>query len=104
MQGSSFRSKPYRFASQNGGYIVLETKWSSFINPWSKKLEFVIGYHRVLRGPINSNVFDPPDDYQHSIIANIGEEIIKQSQIIKGEIHALLNEVISIVFIYIFNF
>lgn len=48
--GASFSSKPYRFLIRNGCYITLETEWTSFINPWSKKLEFVIGHHRVLRG------------------------------------------------------
>ena len=47
--GSSFRSKPYRFRAQNGNYVLLETEWSSFVNPWSKKLEFVVGQHRVLK-------------------------------------------------------
>lgn len=47
---SSFCSKPYRFLIQNGCYITLETEWTSFINPWSRKLEFVTGYHKILRG------------------------------------------------------
>lgn len=34
--------------TQNGDYVRLETEWSSFINPWSKKLEFVIGKHHIL--------------------------------------------------------
>lgn len=47
--GSVFRSKPYRFAVQNGGFAMIETEWSSFVNPWSRRLEFVIGLHRVLQ-------------------------------------------------------
>lgn len=47
--GSVFRSKPYRFAVKNGGFAMIETEWSSFVNPWSRKLEFVIGLHRVLQ-------------------------------------------------------
>ncbi|XP_015786775.1 period circadian protein-like isoform X2 [Tetranychus urticae] len=56
-EGSSFRSKPYRFRVFNGDYITLETDWSSFINPWSRRLEFVIGHHRIVEGPSNPNVF-----------------------------------------------
>jgi hypothetical protein len=48
-QQNCFESRPYRFRTQNGGYVLLKTEWSSFINPWSKKLEFVIGQHRVLQ-------------------------------------------------------
>lgn len=48
--GASFCSKPYRFLIQNGCYILLETEWTSFVNPWSRKLEFVIGHHKVFQG------------------------------------------------------
>lgn len=95
LQGSSFRSKPYRFAVQNGGYVVLETEWSSFVNPWSRKLEFVIGHHRVLKGPSDPDVFQPCDDTKNNILANISGEVLKESKIIQGEIHVLLNEVLS---------
>lgn len=48
--GASFCSQPYRFLVRNGNFITLETEWTSFVNPWSRKLEFVIGHHRVLQG------------------------------------------------------
>lgn len=48
-QGQPICSKPYRFRCQNGCYALLETEWSNFINPWSRKLMFVIGQHRVLK-------------------------------------------------------
>lgn len=38
----------FRMMAQNGDYLKLETEWSSFINPWSKKLEFVIGKHYIV--------------------------------------------------------
>lgn len=41
--------------TQNGDYVRLETEWSSFINPWSKKLEFVIGKHIILE--VRTNLF-----------------------------------------------
>ncbi|XP_050510213.1 period circadian protein isoform X2 [Diabrotica virgifera virgifera] len=87
--GSVFRSKPYRFAVQNGTFAKVETEWSSFINPWSRRLEFVIGFHRVIEGPINPDIFEPP---KIEITKNISEEIIKESKIIRGEIMVLLNK------------
>nr|3GEC_A Chain A, Period circadian protein [Drosophila melanogaster] len=56
--GASFCSKPYRFLIQNGCYVLLETEWTSFVNPWSRKLEFVVGHHRVFQGPKQCNVFE----------------------------------------------
>ncbi|XP_072762384.1 period circadian regulator isoform X2 [Anoplolepis gracilipes] len=92
LEGSSFRSKPYRFAVQNGGCVVLETEWSSFINPWTKKLEFVVGQHRVLKGPVNPDIFRVPRDTDSGYLASISEEVLKEAKIIQGEIRGLLDE------------
>ncbi|XP_014613255.1 PREDICTED: period circadian protein isoform X2 [Polistes canadensis] len=95
LEGSSFRSKPYRFAAQNGSYVVLETEWSSFINPWTKKLEFVVGQHRVLRGPMDPDIFRVPPKNEFAFLANISEEVLKESKIIQNEIRTLLDESIQ---------
>ncbi|KAJ9592040.1 hypothetical protein L9F63_001419, partial [Diploptera punctata] len=87
--GTTFRSKPYHFRAQNGCFVLLETDWSSFINPWSKKLEFVIGQHRVLKGPENPDVFMTPREED---TLQISEEVLKESKIIQDEIRSLLNE------------
>lgn len=47
--GSVYRSKPYRFAIRNGDFVMVETEWSSFLNPWSRRLEFITGLHQVLQ-------------------------------------------------------
>ncbi|XP_011869759.1 PREDICTED: period circadian protein isoform X3 [Vollenhovia emeryi] len=95
LEGASFRSKPYRFAVQNGGCVVLETEWSSFINPWTKKLEFVVGQHRVLKGPVDPDIFRVSRDTECGYLASISEEVLKEAKIIQGEIRALLDESIQ---------
>ncbi|CAH1117393.1 unnamed protein product [Phaedon cochleariae] len=87
--GSVYRSKPYRFAVKNGGFAMIETEWSSFVNPWSRRLEFVIGLHKVLQGPPNPDIFQPPtkDDMK-----NVSEELLDESKTIRGEILILLNK------------
>ncbi|XP_043260117.1 period circadian protein isoform X2 [Colletes gigas] len=92
LEGVSFKSKPYRFGVQNGGYVVLETEWSSFINPWTKKLEFVVGQHRVLKGPANPDIFRVPRATEVGQLDNISEEVLKEAKIIQGEIRTLLSE------------
>ncbi|XP_018579022.1 period circadian protein isoform X2 [Anoplophora glabripennis] len=87
--GSVFRSKPYRFAVQNGGFAMIETEWSSFVNPWSRRLEFVIGLHRVLQGPSNPDIFESWSD---ELTSNISEEVLKESKVIQEEILLLLNK------------
>lgn len=93
LEGASFRSKPYRFGVQNGGYVVLDTEWSSFINPWTKKLEFIVGQHRVLKGPGNPDIFRLPHSTEYGQLANISEEVLKEAKIIEEEIRTLLDEV-----------
>ncbi|KAI4503566.1 hypothetical protein M0802_000969 [Mischocyttarus mexicanus] len=95
LEGSSFRSKPYRFAAQNGSYVVLETEWSSFINPWTKKLEFVVGQHRVLKGPMDPDIFRVSPKNEFPFLANISKEVLKESKIIQNEIRTLLDESIQ---------
>uniref|UniRef100_H0WTT0 Period circadian protein homolog 2 n=1 Tax=Otolemur garnettii TaxID=30611 RepID=H0WTT0_OTOGA len=55
--GQPFDYSPIRFRAQNGEYITLDTSWSSFINPWSRKISFIIGRHKVRVGPLNEDVF-----------------------------------------------
>ena len=48
-QGKPHRSKPYRFRTFNGSYVTLETEWLCFVNPWTKRIDSIIGQHRVLK-------------------------------------------------------
>ncbi|XP_043989696.1 period circadian protein homolog 2 isoform X1 [Gambusia affinis] len=58
--GQPFDHSSIRFCAQNGEYIVLDTSWSTFVNPWSKKVSFVIGRHKVRMGPMNEDIFMAP--------------------------------------------
>nr|BDH47954.1 period circadian protein homolog 2 [Tamias sibiricus] len=55
--GQPFDYSPMRFRARNGEYVMLDTSWSSFVNPWSRKISFIIGRHRVRVGPLNEDVF-----------------------------------------------
>uniref|UniRef100_A0A674NX99 Period circadian clock 3 n=1 Tax=Takifugu rubripes TaxID=31033 RepID=A0A674NX99_TAKRU len=54
---SPFEHSPVRLRCQNGDHITLDTSWSSFINPWSRKVAFIIGRHKVRMSPLNEDVF-----------------------------------------------
>ncbi|KAM9409212.1 period circadian protein homolog 3 isoform 2-T2 [Pholidichthys leucotaenia] len=54
---SPFEHSPVRLRCQNGDYITMDTSWSSFINPWSRKVAFIIGRHKVRTSPLNEDVF-----------------------------------------------
>ncbi|XP_037914579.1 period circadian protein isoform X3 [Hermetia illucens] len=91
---ASFCSKPYRFLAHNGCYITLETEWTSFVNPWSRKLEFVIGHHRVFQGPAKCDVFESPSSTEKPPLCT--EDVDdSRTQTLREEILQLLSETVS---------
>ncbi|XP_064076308.1 period circadian protein [Vanessa tameamea] len=91
-EGVVERSKPYRMLTQNGDYLKLETEWSSFINPWSRKLEFVTGKHFIIEGPSNPDVFQTEETER---IEKIPEEEQKKAQLLRQNITRVMNEVLT---------
>ncbi|XP_046977257.1 period circadian protein isoform X5 [Vanessa cardui] len=91
-EGVVERSKPYRMLTQNGDYLKLETEWSSFINPWSRKLEFVTGKHFIIEGPRNPDVFQTLDTER---IEKIPDEEQKKAQLLRQNITRVMNEVLT---------
>ncbi|KAM5141195.1 period circadian protein homolog 3 [Mantella aurantiaca] len=77
-----FEHSPIRFCTQNGDYITLDTSWSSFVNPWSRKVAFVIGRHKVRTGPLNEDVFAA----RSTEISNVDKEIKE----LQGQIYKVL--------------
>nr|XP_017531901.2 period circadian protein homolog 2 isoform X3 [Manis javanica] len=77
--GQPFDYSPIRFRAWNGEYITLDTSWSSFVNPWSRKISFIIGRHRVRVGPLNEDVFSAPPHVEekglHPDIQELTEQI-----------------------------
>ncbi|XP_075461134.1 period circadian protein homolog 3 isoform X2 [Ascaphus truei] len=77
-----FEHSPIRFCTQNGDYITLDTSWSSFVNPWSRKVAFIIGRHKVRTGPLNKDVFAAPSRE----IINVDKEMKE----LQGQIYKVL--------------
>lgn len=89
--GASFVSQPYRFRVKNGCYLVLKTEWISFVNPWSRELEFVIGNHHILEGPSDPDVFALHFNHQHQF----EDELLKEAKTIEEQILRLLKEPVT---------
>ncbi|XP_018411590.1 PREDICTED: aryl hydrocarbon receptor nuclear translocator-like protein 2 [Nanorana parkeri] len=43
-------TNPYKFRVKDGSFIVLRSQWFSFINPWTKELEYIVSVNTVLSG------------------------------------------------------
>uniref|UniRef100_A0AAQ5YPN6 Period circadian protein homolog 2 n=1 Tax=Amphiprion ocellaris TaxID=80972 RepID=A0AAQ5YPN6_AMPOC len=83
--GQPFDHSSIRFCARNGEYIILDTSWSSFVNPWSRKVSFVIGRHKVRMGPVNEDVFVAPASTVREV-----KSIDSDIQEITEQIHRLL--------------
>ncbi|XP_023993020.1 period circadian protein homolog 1 isoform X2 [Salvelinus sp. IW2-2015] len=57
--GQPFDSSPMRMCARSGEYVTIDTSWSSFINPWSRKVAFIVGRHKVRTSPLTEDVFTP---------------------------------------------
>uniref|UniRef100_G3Q6L3 PAS domain-containing protein n=1 Tax=Gasterosteus aculeatus aculeatus TaxID=481459 RepID=G3Q6L3_GASAC len=55
--GQPFEHAPLRMCARNGEYLTIDTSWSSFVNPWSRKVAFIVGRHKVRTSPLNEDVF-----------------------------------------------
>ncbi|XP_069053461.1 period circadian protein homolog 2 isoform X1 [Lepisosteus oculatus] len=76
--GQPFDHSSIRFCARNGEYVTLDTSWSSFVNPWSRKVSFVIGRHKVRTGPVNEDVFAAPAFTEGKIVDSDIQEITEQ--------------------------
>ncbi|XP_051531640.1 period circadian protein homolog 3-like isoform X2 [Myxocyprinus asiaticus] len=70
-----FEHSPIRFRCQNGDYITLDSSWSSFINPWSRKVAFIIGRHKVHTGPVNEDVFTAQSNAEQTAMCEDVKEL-----------------------------
>ncbi|XP_041377431.1 uncharacterized protein LOC121389849 [Gigantopelta aegis] len=83
-KGDPFDSPPMRMKAHNGDYVEVQTKWSTFLNPWSKQLEFVIGHHTVIKGPENIDVFAEPKVLKMPLNPNTHESQQKMHALIRN--------------------
>lgn len=60
--GQPFDYSPLRMCARSGEYLTMDTSWSSFVNPWSRKVAFIVGRHKVRTSPLNEDVFTTPQD------------------------------------------
>ncbi|KAI4902860.1 hypothetical protein NFI96_019974 [Prochilodus magdalenae] len=60
--GQPFDHSPLRMCARSGEYLTLDTSWSSFVNPWSRKVAFIVGRHKVRTSPLNEDVFTAPEE------------------------------------------
>lgn len=76
-----FESPPFRFRVRNGDWVYVRTEWSRFVNPWSHRLEFVIGQHTVIKGPTRKDIFGPVLNEEMPV--SVSENLARLKQMIR---------------------
>ncbi|XP_060762071.1 period circadian protein homolog 2 [Neoarius graeffei] len=76
--GQPFDHSSIRFCARNGEYVTIDTSWSSFVNPWSRKVSFVIARHKVRMGPVNEDVFAAPATAESKTMDSDIQDITEQ--------------------------
>ncbi|KAL8610002.1 hypothetical protein ACOMHN_029495 [Nucella lapillus] len=90
--GQPFKSGPLRIRTRNGTYVKITTEWSSFMNPWDHKLEFIIAQHTIVKAPDNASVFEESPEDRKSMEARTSET----SRKLIGKITELLQKPMSL--------
>uniref|UniRef100_A0A8C4GZN0 PAS domain-containing protein n=1 Tax=Dicentrarchus labrax TaxID=13489 RepID=A0A8C4GZN0_DICLA len=77
--GQPFEYSPLRMCARNGEYLTIDTSWSSFVNPWSRKVAFIVGRHKVRTSPLNEDVFTTPQGCESRVttpdVVQLSEQI-----------------------------
>ncbi|KAI1902783.1 hypothetical protein AGOR_G00019550 [Albula goreensis] len=82
--GQPFEHSPLRMCARSGEYLTIDTSWSSFVNPWSRKVAFIVGRHKVRTSPLNEDVFTPPRS------GGEGRSMVPEITQLSEQIHRLL--------------
>ncbi|MFT7809771.1 period circadian protein1-like [Arapaima gigas] len=81
--GQPFDHSPLRMCARSGEYLTIDTSWSSFVNPWSRKVAFIVGRHKVRTSPLNEDVFSPPQGGE-------GRAMVPEVHQLSEQIHRIL--------------
>ncbi|XP_074555101.1 period circadian protein homolog 1b [Halichoeres trimaculatus] len=77
--GQPFEYSPLRMCARSGEYLTIDTSWSSFVNPWSRKVAFIVGRHKVRTSPLNEDVFMTPQGCESRVttpdVVQLSEQI-----------------------------
>uniref|UniRef100_A0A0N5AUG5 PAS domain-containing protein n=1 Tax=Syphacia muris TaxID=451379 RepID=A0A0N5AUG5_9BILA len=88
-RGGIVRQQCLRWIAYNGSIVHSTTEWSAFWNPWSRKLDVIVGRHTISEHPIGSaNVLLEADDQR--IVSPLNQTTVK----------ALECEILAVVYKY----
>lgn len=68
----------YKFKTKYGSFVTLQSQWFSFINPWTKEVEYIVSTNTVIFG--KSNPDGSGDKAEQPSSSKASEDDAKKSQ------------------------
>ncbi|KTF91681.1 hypothetical protein cypCar_00012244 [Cyprinus carpio] len=68
----------YKFKTKYGSFVTLQSQWFSFINPWTKEVEYIVSTNTVISG--KSNPGGSGDKSEQPSSSKASEDDAKKSQ------------------------
>ncbi|XDV28965.1 hypothetical protein PO909_032154 [Leuciscus waleckii] len=68
----------YKFKTKYGSFVTLQSQWFSFINPWTKEVEYIVSTNTVISG--KSNPGGSGDKAEQPSSSKASEDDAKKSQ------------------------
>lgn len=88
-KGGVVRQRRLRWVAFNGSIVHTESEWSAYWNPWSMKLDVIVGRHSITEHPIGSaDVLSEPSEPR--IVTPLTDTAIRNIEI---EIANIINKV-----------
>ncbi|KAI1882250.1 hypothetical protein AGOR_G00248750 [Albula goreensis] len=72
----------YKFKTKHGSFVSLQSQWFSFVNPWTKEVEYIVSTNTVISGPSDTAVSEGKPELQTA--PKTSEEDAKSLPIIPG--------------------
>ncbi|XP_069048880.1 aryl hydrocarbon receptor nuclear translocator-like protein 2 isoform X3 [Lepisosteus oculatus] len=68
----------YKFKTKYGSFVTLQSQWFSFVNPWTKEVEYIVSTNTVISGA-HSSPRDSDDKLEQPSDSKSTEEVSKKS-------------------------
>ncbi|XP_061678403.1 aryl hydrocarbon receptor nuclear translocator-like protein 2 isoform X3 [Syngnathoides biaculeatus] len=76
----------YKFKTKYGSFVTLQSQWFSFVNPWTKEVEYIVSTNTVISHDDHSRLSQSGNKTQHSSNALGGISTKPETRIYAGTI------------------
>ncbi|ESO88874.1 hypothetical protein LOTGIDRAFT_165288 [Lottia gigantea] len=86
-KGQPCKSAKLRLKTRSEDWVVVETEWSCYLNPWSNQVDLIFSKHAIISEPSNTDIFrektsfnkrpNNPEEVKQSQVSSFQKKILK---------------------------